>query len=280
MTLDGYYNRPTSEIWWDMFLRANPKVDFTYDQVRIKDMVANDDGDPTRNTMGILAAIEGMGREGETEWLRWDRPLMENIFKNRTVYIPPSNYQTVEQVMNTFNNVFKFQLSPADYYDRNITVFDIPAVINVQMRETCPCFQGVLTLTIDNPRVNIGELVQNRDLSGLFYPTNQKTKGQGPFYVFERNFSFVSEILQNHFAYDDVISDETYLILVDLFPDEWVLSDTAVPFNLKGARTVYNGPVSASPVPVNLSYSHVFVLKLDDVLCRNFAGTLILHYNV
>ena len=204
MANNGYYNRPSDELWWAIFTRDNPNVDYQQNQVRVSQMVPNDNGDLKRNTSGKLVAIPGMGREGE-EWLTWNRPLMEDLFKGKEVFVTPKNQQTLGELIRDFNDKFKFQLSERDFYDENIEIVDIPSQFQVRMRPTCLCFQGTLTITVGNPKVHIGELIVNRDLAGLEYPTKQTKKGQAPFYVFERNFTYLRLALNAMFGYDDII---------------------------------------------------------------------------
>lgn len=180
---NGYYNRPSDDLWWDIFTRDNPKVDYQQNQVRVSQMLPNDDGDVKRNTKGKLVAIPGMGREGE-EWLTWNRPLMEDLFKNKEVWIPANNQHTLAELITYFNAIWKFQLSPRDFYDQNIEIVSVPSIFKVQIRPTCLCYQGTLTIHVGDPNVHIGEVITNRDLSGLQYPTDQNVKAQGPFLVF------------------------------------------------------------------------------------------------
>lgn len=278
-TLDGYYNRPSDDLWWAIFTRDNPNVDYQQSQVRVSQMVVNDDGDVKRNTKGKLVAIPGMGREGE-EWLTWNRPKMEDLFKNKQVWVLPNQQKTIGEVINDFNQIWKFQLSPRDFYDQNIEIVDLPMRLDIQMRPTCLCFQGVLTIWIGNPKVHIGEVITNRDLSGLEYPTDQNEKGQAPFYVFERNFTFAGQTLQEKFGYDDIIDVDQAEILNDLWEDVWVQQNATVDFNLEGARVLYNGTTDKCPSPCNTSYSHVLLVEVDEVLCKNYLGHLILHYNI
>lgn len=279
MANNGYYNKPSDDLWWEIFTRDNPKVDYEQNQVRVSQMTANDGPDKSRNTKGKIVAIPGMGREGE-EWLTWNRPFMEAIFKNRKVYVSPKNQQTLGELLADFNKKFLFQLSSRDIYDENIEITQVPMDFAIRIRPTCLCYQGTLTITVGDPKAHIGELIVNRDLSGLEYPTKQSTKGQAPFYVFERNFTFIGPTLQRAFGYDDIISQDQSWILRDLFVDTWVYSNEAADFNLKGARVVYNGPTAQSPGPCNTSYQNVLLIELSDALCLNFAGHLNLHYNV
>lgn len=277
--IDGYYNRPSDDLWWAIFTRDNPNVDYQQNQVRVSQMLVNDDGDKKRNTKGKLVAIPGMGREGE-DWLTWNRPFMEELFKNKEVWILPNGQKTVDEVVADFNKIWKFQLSPRDYYDRNIEIIDLPMTLEVQMRPTCLCYQGTLTIHIGTPKVHIGEVIINRDLSGLQYPTDQNVKGQAPFYVFERDFTFAGEELKEAFGYDDIISSDQLEILNYLWEDVWVAEDGTVDYNMKEARVVYNGDTANCPSPCNQSFSNVLLIEVSDVLCKNYAGHLILHYNI
>lgn len=276
---NGYYNRPSDDLWWAIFTRDNPRIDYQQNQVRVSQMLPNDSGDVKRNTKGKLVAIPGMGREGE-EWLTWNRPYMEELFKDKEVWIPPNNQHTLSELIDTFNQIWKFQLSARDFYDQNIEITTLPATFQVVMRPTCLCFQGTLTLHVGNPKVHIGEVIINRDLAGLQYPTDQRVKAQGPLMVFERNFTFAGQTLKEKFGYDDLISADQLDILNDLFEQQWTMSNATSDWNLQGATVVYNGPAIDSPSPCNTDYENVLLIQLDDVLCGNVAGHLNLHYNV
>ena len=69
-------------------------------------------------------------------------------------------------------------------------------------------------------------------------------------------------------------------MLRQVFEDAWVYNDAPNPFNMKGARVVYNGTTAGSPAPCNASYERVILIQLSDPLCSNFAGHLTMHYNV
>lgn len=158
---------------------------------------------------------------------------MEELFKNKRG--GSSNGQkTVDEVVADFNKIWKFQLSPRDYYDRNIEIIDLPMTL-VQMRPTCLCYQGTLTIHIGTPKVHIGEVIINRDLSGLQYPTDQNVKGQAPFYVFS-NATLLSLVRSSKlFGYDDIISSDQLEILNYLWEDVWVAEDGTVGYNMKSA---------------------------------------------
>ncbi|WNT47108.1 virion structural protein [Salmonella phage SPLA10] len=277
--LDGYYNRPSDDLWWAIFKRDNPRVDYEQNQVRVSQMVENPDNDPKRNTRGKLVAIPGMGREGE-DWLTWNRPFMEDLFKGKDVWVQPKGQTTISEVVEQFNQIWKFQLSPRDYYDQNIEVLHTPMEVKVQMRDTCLCFQGVLTINIGNPHVHIGEVIINRDLSGVEYPTKQSKKMQGPFYVWDRDFTFAGSQLRDEFGYDDIISADQFDILADLFPEEWQMVNQTADWNMQEARVVYNGKTADCPAPCNQKYQRVLLIEMSEVLSGNIAGHINLHYDV
>lgn len=276
---NGYYNRPSDDLWWAIFTRDNPKVDYQQNQVRVSQMLVNDNGDTRRNTSGKLIAIPGMGREGE-DWLTWNRPFMEVLFKDKEVWVPPNQQRTLGELVEDFNRIWKFQLSPRDFYDQNIEITQFPSTYEIQIRPTCLCFQGVLTIHVGNPDVHIGEVIINHDLSGLDYPTLQSKKSQGPFHVFERDFTFAGSKLKSEFNYDDLISADQFDYLKDLFEQVWVYQATTANWNLKGAKVIYNGTTAAAPGPVNTDRTNVLMVLLDPVLNSNVAGHLSLHYDV
>lgn len=278
--LDGYYNRQSDDLWWAIFIRDNPRVDYEQNQVRVSQMIVNDDPtDKKRNTKGKLVAIPGRGREGE-EWLTWNRPFMEELFLGKEVWIIPRGQTSVSEVMDDFNKIWKFQLTPRDYYDQSIEVISTPMTIQVQIRPTCLCFQGVLTIHIGVPDEHIGEMIVNRDLSGLDYPTHQRKKGQAPFYVWDRDFTFMGPVLRDQFGYDDIVSADQYELLEDILPHDWIMVERTEDWNLQGARVVYNGPTDKSPAPCDQSFENVMLLELDPVFCNNYFGHVNFHYNV
>lgn len=281
MFRDGYYNKSTYELVWDLIIEANPRIDYTKDQVRISQMEENIGADrrPDLNTYGKLVAIPGLGREGE-QWFEWNRPFMNEIFADIDVFVPPKKQQRVSDLLPDFNAMYGFKLAAGDIYDFNIEILDTPKKYTIQIRETCPAFQGTLDIWLGLPYAPIQELITNPDLDGLEYPTKQSVRIQGPLYLYGRDFTYCRRLLESEFGYDSFVTEYQAGKLADQIFDPWVYSDTPSPFNWKGARVVYNGTTADCPAPCNQQlYASVLMIEVDTQYNTNVAGHVNFHYD-
>lgn len=277
-TSNGYYNKATGDLVFDLIKDANPDSDFTTDQVRLTNFTDNTNGDTLRNTTGTLVAIPGMGREGEVT-LTWNRPDMAQIFSDVDVYVSSTDKYKKSDLLAEINTNFGFQLATEDIYDEVLNLTTVPLVTTIKMRPTCPAFTGQLTVNIGDPKKAIDTVIRNTDLDGLAYPTNQSVKIQGPLYLYAMDYSYDAANMQL-FGYGDLIEGDLLDILNRKSPDTWVNTPTAADWNMASATVAYNGVTTSAPVYVNTSYDRCVVIHLDDTLCTNVAGHLILHYNL
>ncbi|UQT03127.1 hypothetical protein TOTORO_02640 [Serratia phage vB_SmaS-Totoro] len=278
MANSNYYNKPTNRLVFDLIKEANPDADFSEDQVRLTNFTQNTNGDPLRNTAGILKAIAGMGREGQEE-LTWNRPALNEIFKEISVYVSPNGKFKKSDLLKEINSNYNFQLDAGDIYDGVLNLSTLPTKTMIIVRPTCPAFTGQLEVTIGDPKVALETVIRNHDLDGLQYPTNQSEKIQGPLYLYANDYTFDVEGLQK-FGYGDPIEGELLDSLNRKSPDTWVLKPTPAPWNANGADVWFNGPTASAPVYVNTAYQRCLVIHLDSDYCSNVAGHLILHYNM
>ena len=277
-TANGYYNKPTYDLVFDLIKEANPESDFTQDQVRVTNITQNTNGDALRNSTGKLVAIPGMGREGEVT-MTWNRPDIAEIFSDVDVYVPSTGLFKKSDLLATINLNFGFQLATEDIYDEVLNLSVVPTVTQLRIRPTCPAFTGILVVNIGDPKMAIDTVIRNTDLDGLAYPTNQSVKIQGPLYLYAQDYTYDAENMQK-FGYGDLIEGELLTILNRKSPDQWINTPTPATWNMAGATVWYNGLTSESPVYVNANYSRCVVIHLDSTLCTNVAGHLILHYNL
>lgn len=277
-TPNGYYNKPTDELVFDLIKEANPESDFTQDQVRLTNFTENTNGDPKRNTAGKLVAILGMGREGEIA-LTWNRPNIAEIFAEVDVYVSASNKFKKSDLLAEINLNFGFQLAAEDIYDEVLNLSIVPTVTQIRIRPTCPAFTGILEVNIGDPKKAIDTVIRNKDLDGLAYPTNQSVKIQGPLYLYAQDYTYDADNMQR-FGYGDLIEGELLTILNRKSPEAWINTPTPAAWNMAGATVYFNGLTTSAPVYVNTNYERCVVIHLDSTLCTNVAGHLILHYNL
>lgn len=278
MATNGYYNKPTNTLVFDLIKEANPDSDFTEDQVRLTSFTTNTNGDTTRNTAGKLVAILGMGREGEIA-LTWNRPDVAEIFRDVDVYVSVTDKFKKSDLLAEINLNFGFQLAAEDIYDEVLNLSIVPVQSVLRIRPNCPAFTGQLVVNIGDPKKAIDTVIRNTDLDGLAYPTNQSVKIQGPLYLYAMDYSYDPDGMQK-FGYGDLIEGELLSTLNRKSPDQWQNVSTPATWNMAGATVWYNGLTSAAPVYVNSGYERCVVIHIDADLCTNVAGHLILHYNL
>lgn len=278
MATNGYYDNPTSTLVYQLIKEANSEMDFTEDQVRITSIATNTVSDPLRNTQGTLMAIPGMGREGDVD-LTWNRPDIGEIFSNISVYVSPTNKLKKSDCLAEINTNFGFQLIVDDIYDEIINLSTLPTTIAIKIRPTCPAFTGQLPVTLGDPKKALDTVIRSTDLSGLNYPTNQSVKIQGPLYLYAYDYSYDATNMQS-FGYGDPIEGDLLSTLNRKSPDQWVNTTTAGAWNMSGATVWYNGVTTSAPDYVNTNYDRCVIIHLDDTMCTNVAGHLILHYNM
>lgn len=278
MANSNYYNKPTNRLVFDLIKEANPDSDFSEDQVRLTNFSANTNGDPTRNTAGILKAIPGMGREGSSN-LTWNRPELNEIFKEIKVYVSPNGKFKKSDLLAEINSNYSFQLAAGDIYDGVLNLSTLPTKTLIQVRPTCPAFTGQLEVIIGDPKIALETVIRNPDLDGLNYPTNQSEKIQGPLYLYANDYTYDAIGLQQ-FGYGDPIEGELLDNLNRKSPDTWILSPTPAPWNANGSDVWFNGPTADAPDYVNKNYQRCLIIHLDKDFCSNVAGHLILHYNM
>lgn len=279
MATNGYYNKKTGKLVFDLIKEANPDSDFTEDQVRLTTFTTNTNGDTTRNTAGNLVAIPGMGREGTVQ-LTWNRPDIGQIFSQVDVYVSSTDKIKKSDLLAEINLNFGFQLATEDIYDEVLNMSIIPFDTTIRIRPTCPAFIGVLKVNIGDPKKAIDTVIRNTDLDGLAYPTNQSVKIQGPLYLYGIDYSYDVDGMEK-FGYGDLIEGELLTILNRKSPNEWINTATPATWNMAGASVYYNGPTSSAPLYVNSEmYERCVIIHIDPDLCTNVAGHLIMHYNL
>lgn len=149
-TVRGPYDRPTSEIFFNTFKAANPRVDYSIEQVALSDIRGNDDPS-TRyalNTMATVTGVESRGRSGRFV-TRWDRKDIAKVFSRCNVYISYTGQEKISDLLPSINAAYPIQLQLDDIYDANLVGTDkLPMQVNIPMHANNLAFVGVLTVTL------------------------------------------------------------------------------------------------------------------------------------
>lgn len=280
MTANGYYNLSTWELFFRQLKQDNPNIDYTSEQVTLIDIVPYITTDKTINTKATLVGLPEYGREGTYE-LTYNRPDLGIIFSDVQIWVAPNGQLLKSELLTSLNTRFGFQLNASDIYDGYLNPQLVPYQVEVVVRETNPAFTGKLAINIGTPKKQIESVMTNNLLAGINYPTLQTVKIQGPLYLYGFDFSYALDDLQTLFPQGQEVIGETLQSFNRKTPSPWVNETTPQDWNMRGSSVIHNGPVETAPVPVNTDwYSHCVVIALDDGMCTNVAGYLVMHYNI
>ena len=89
----------------------------------------------------------------------------------------------------------------------------------------------------------------------------------------------IEAMLHNDLKVDEKLglAQQVPMLLKDLTGNQWVSSETPAPFNLHGARIVYNGFVSRDQTLEDSGYNFVVAIELGE-LCDNLTGIVKIGY--
>lgn len=280
MTADGYYNLPTWDLFFRQLLLDNPNINFTAEEVRLIDITPYITADKEVNTKSTLIGVPEYGREGTWE-LTHNRPDLGVIFADVEVWVAPNNQTLKSELLPDINARFGFQLTAADIYDGYLNPQLVPYTVDLVVRENNPAFTGTLTVHIGRRKLQLETVMTNHHLAGINYPTMQSVKIQGPLYLYGFDFSYAYAELQALYPQGQEILGETLDDFNRKVETPWVNAVTPQDWNMRGSLVSYNGPVAKAPVPTNRAwYTHCVVITLDETMCDNVAGYLVLHYNL
>lgn len=280
MTADGYYNLSTWQLFFRQLKLDNPNINFTADEVKLINITPYITSDTEVNTKSTLIGVPEYGREGTWE-LTHNRPDIGVIFAEVEVWVEPKGQLMKSDLLPDINARFGFQLTAGDIYDGYLNPQLVPYSVDVTIRETNPAFTGKLTVNIGRRKLQLETVMTNHQLAGINYPTMQTVKIQGPLFLYGYDFSYAHDELQALFPQGQEIIGETLDSFNRKVEIPWVNDVTPQDWNMRGSLVTYNGLISGAPVPANGTwYTHCVVISLDDNMCDNVAGYLVLHYNL
>ncbi|QVW28658.1 putative virion structural protein [Erwinia phage pEa_SNUABM_8] len=170
------------------------------------------------------------------------------------------------------NDRFNLNLLPEDLEDAPVSG-DSHTVVAVP---TSHEWRGNVTLQIIQA-VPLASVIPLNELDGLKYPDHQTIAvGQASTYSYDLDATrLASWIPQLRAGTADMTAFAKELSTV--VPELWVNDLNAAPYNLQQASFAFYGSPSTIP-GTNPEYTNVLGLNLS-VLCSNFQGTLLLHFN-
>lgn len=179
---------------------------------------------------------------------------------------------TTHDFIPAINDRFKLNLLPEDLEDAAVSG-DTHTVKAVSLSHE---WRGVVTIQIIQV-VSLESIIPNNILDGLVYPDHQSVAiGQASVYSYDLDATSLSAwIPQLRSGTADMAAFAKDLS--SIVPELWVSELNVVPYNLQQSSFAFYGPTASNP-GTNPNYTNVLGLNLS-VLCSNFLGTLLLHFN-
>lgn len=297
---------PTDQLVIHQINDDNPDAKISLDKVTLSAPTAIDetgkDG-KKRNTKLNVKARKGKGFR-DSQDVKYNRLQMAALFRNTNVFLDVNEPKTSADLLAALNRGYGLSLQLSDIVPADIAPGTNPKPVDpeaddpipvdhvITMHEKCPSFIGALNVKI-GPKPATGErlslVIKKTELDGLAYPDgSSETKGQGYVYSFGVDCSPIVpyfETLAGTAVGTALDPAKLAAELNKVFYDEWKVSDTAIDFNIKGAKLHYLGPTSTTTPQgteyrpgVNQAFSDVMIVELPTV-CNNLQGMLWLHYN-
>jgi hypothetical protein len=177
--------------------------------------------------------------------------------------------------------------------DVELTYFNpntLPKQVTIVAKDDSLGWLGSLTVTVIDFVQSLPDAIQQSVLPIFDYPTGQSAKGQGTLYLrpysFDTYWSFLRRLVVGKQSLTDSVSILNIVNGVLPSTQQWVLSNSAAPFNLRGD---YAGGAAQCSVlyagDPTLAYTHrldvdrILVLSLSPTLNTGYFGYLVLHYN-
>ncbi|ECG2576710.1 hypothetical protein EVJ02_24210 [Salmonella enterica subsp. enterica serovar Kedougou] len=178
---------------------------------------------------------------------------------------------TTADLLNAINAKYGLNILPADIVDAKVEGLSHVVTANEKSYE----WVGNVTLTLQEP-VDLATLLPNTELGSLVtYPST--TKGNAAVYSRPLDFTASKEFLDPITINDDVDLVALAAELDKSVDEKWVAVPRSAPYNLYGAKVVYDGP-TADYEGANTAFSRVLVLTVSN-LCANLTGNLLVHFN-
>lgn len=243
--------------------------------VDIKDIVYLQEG--IYNTRATLVARRSSAFSGEVT-IEYDRLNLGTFFLGTTLEVLSSNQKLVSDYLPYLEKHYGLFLTEKDIVDGRIVNenMSLPFKFILKVKENNPAWYGQVEITVvsEKPQLRSIELRDSQEVKKLI------GQEQATPHLFGVDFSPISELL-SHYYKGQVVPDRLKDYLNQVSEHTWVIeSEFGQPYNLANAKVLYNGKTEETTLTTNKNMSHVMVVELDNTLCENMQGYLLLHYNL
>lgn len=245
--------------------------------VQLKNISYLDEG--IYNTQATIVPVDNSGYQGSVD-IKYDRININYFFRGISVLINPAYQKLISDLLPSINSLYGLSLNKDDIEDGKLESLTPPFKVTIKIKEDNPAYYGSFVVIITDPSKSLQEIFKEVTIGGIPYPAKDKNKIQGPLYFYASDYTVLRKTLS---LYDDLsIADKALLDAFNQIDDvKWMLSKEQQPFNLNGARVLYNGLITENNKYTKRDdFTHVFVLELNDEFCNNISGPLIMHYNL
>lgn len=244
--------------------------------VEIKNVTYLDEG--YYNTKALLQPVLG-GEWQDAVEIEYDRINVASLFRGIPVKVVPAYQKKLSEYLPAINEQYGLAWTEEDIVDGIIPVTQPPFKVVIEIKPDNPAFYGKFELIVTNHQKSIRTLVDGISFGGIQYPTDDPNRIQGPLYFYGPDMSELRQTFELYMQGDKV--DDYLIEQINLYDNNiWVKRDKPQPFNLEGARILYNDVIGSNNQYTNRdTFTNVFVIGLDEKLCTNVAGYLVFHYN-
>lgn len=243
--------------------RANPNPSVIEGTIAVRDTEAD-----------LLAVFGGDFKQNAV--ITYRRLDADVVFGSIATVVRPNGQRLVSDLLVDINRLYDLVLTVDDIVDSPIDLGTLPAKVDITFKEDNPAWQGTFEVRIERLPVNLDDVVVNKVLPVLRYPTGQSELIQGDLYIYSKDFTSAASALVN-VDFNTPLDGVMQVLNAAVKPDVWVQRAQTADFNLYNAEAIYNGPV-VDTYSTRRGFTRLLVVQLDK-LCGNMAGRLLFHYN-
>lgn len=213
--------------------------------------------------------------------IEYDRINMQKLFKGITVVVKPAFQKKISDYLPIINEKYDLALTDSDIIDGIIPEgTKAPYRIKIKINPNNPAFYGEFEILVSDSQKSIRNMVDGITFTGIPYPTQDKDSIQGALYHYGEDWSELANLFSGYLTSQYI--DKKFVEEVNLYTrDNWVYEEKAAKFNYYNSHVLYNGVIEENnEYTRKVGFTHVLVIQLSDVYCKEVSGHLVFHYNV
>lgn len=277
-------NRYPDDLIAELVKIGNPEFTFDFSGIQITDVAENSNTAYLANTRAKLSPKAGVEppKYRDQSYLWYDRIVLGEFFRGMIPeLLIDSSVKTTKDLIPLIHATYGLVIPMDTFVDAPIVRGDVyPYPHDVQMKSDAVAWMGVGTFYLRDADIDIGKMVENPVLDGLYFPYFTSNRIQGLMYSYSLDSSAMRSQLTTL-----KVGDAVGTLAADfsnVAPTPWVNNGQQTENNLFSAKVLATGTSRAlieEGYPVNPKFANAVVVKLDTLYCSNYGGVLLFQYN-